>query len=197
MNALAEMLERATCTAWGAMGDDRTRAAVRAASADVMKGLLNGSNRFVHDYAGAVSDDLARVSARPRGLAIRAEVVEALDGPDGRYLVLAPYRATTKVAVRIDDMQTLGGKTPMAGRKEPPKGSWVMVAGTALSRFKTGQRDGVFLLPVEWMAATEPVKWKEPPDPGWGRGGDRGGRGGGGPGGGGPGGGGPGGPGRG
>jgi len=54
---------------------------------------------------------------------------------------------------------------PTAGRGEPKVGAWFALAGAVLSRFDTGERRGVFVLPFEWTSY-QPAEGDSHPD--WG-----------------------------
>jgi hypothetical protein len=170
---LAELALSGARTVWAPTTDEHARAQVRSDAALLMKTLMGVGPHF--DQAlGTAFDKPGGVF--PRGTVLRAEVRESKEGPDGTYLILAPYRSTTLVGVRVDDLLTMGGKAPARDRKVPGVGSWVAVIGAVISKMDTGDEQGLAVLPMDWMPALVPVP---PPGPQWpGRGGNGGGNGG-------------------
>jgi hypothetical protein len=121
---------------------------------------------FDRALADATAASLTRqASPLPRGIVLRAEVRQQEDGPDGAYLVLAPWRAATQVAVRSDDLLAPGAKAAARDRKAPAEGTWITLAGAILSRFDTGKEQGLAVLPLEWspVAAPPPAPPRGPP----------------------------------
>jgi hypothetical protein len=163
LKLLMALCEQGTRTVWAPPGDERARAAVRAAAADVIRVIGSAQYHFrdrLGDAAGAGLDSAS--FAVPFGLVVHAQVGKGLDGPDGRYLLLKPSHGSTSVAVRADDLTNLGTKGSMSIHKEPAEGSWILLVGTALARFKAEDARAVFVLPMEWLPATAPPS---PPAP--------------------------------
>jgi len=155
---LMRMIELGTRTAWAPTTDERTRLTYRKDVLAVLRGLVEVGRRFDRALNSAAAADLSRTgSTLPRGTLMRAEVKEHMDGPDGKYLLLAPVDSGMAVAVRLDDVVQLGGKANLGDHKDPADGSWVLLCGMALSRFDDGKRQGLFVLPLEWTAVAPPA----------------------------------------
>jgi hypothetical protein len=159
LKALSTLAEQGTRTVWVPVADDRARAAARTTAADILKALAGYGPHFRHEHAAAVAAALHTAALPPPwGIVCQAQVTGADDGPDGRYVFLAPWRSQATLAVRADDLVTPGYKT--AARREPPADSWVLLLGAALSKFEADSREGFFVLPCEWLPCTAP-----PPEP--------------------------------
>ena len=157
--SVADMVELATRTLWVPSEDDRIRSAMRTAGRDMIRTLTSVGPNFETTYATATATDLANPGLTfPQGVVLRCEVKEHVDGPDGKYILMAPWKSNIMVAVKYDDMMLLGGKLPMtdAGHKDPVEGSWVAIIGAGLSGFETGKAQGLFILPLEWMPILSP-----------------------------------------
>jgi hypothetical protein len=160
LKALSTLAEQGTRTVWVPVADDRARAAARAAAADILRSLAGYGPHFRRDHAAAVAAALHTAALPPPwGIVCQAQVTGADNGPDGRYVFLAPWRSQATLAVRADDLVTPGYKT--GARREPPADSWVLLLGAVLSKFKADSREGFFVLPGEWMPCTAPPQ----PDP--------------------------------
>jgi len=185
---LAPWAEEGARAVWSAGQDGRSRAAVRTVGAEVLKSLAIVGRNFQSLFGSERVDLVKFPPAMPHGIVLYCRVAESVDGPDGRYLVLESANTPTLAAVRVDDLVGHDDMGPTAGRSEPKVGAWFALAGAVLSRFDTGERRGVFVLPFEWTPY-HPAEGDSPPDwghrPGGGGGGggpprDSGGRGGGG-----------------
>jgi hypothetical protein len=162
MKAVSPLVEGASRTVWAPAVDDRSRVAARAAGQEVVKALSTSGPYFQKAYAAAVAAELGRSDlALPQGVLVHAEVQKRVDGPDGRYLFLAPRDCPTPVLVRVDDLVAPGAKTT-APRKEPAGQTWLILAGLAVSRFKGEGSQGLFVVPLEWAPAAPP---QAPPKP--------------------------------
>ena len=155
---LIQLVELGTRINWAPTTDERTRLTCRKDMASILKSLVIVGRRFDRAFNTAVATDLAQKAVSlPCGTVFRAEVKEHLDGPDGKYILLAPLNSDLPVAVRLDDVIQLGGKSTLGDRKDPADGSWVLVCGMALAPFDSGQRQGRFVLPLEWMPVPVPA----------------------------------------
>jgi len=142
--------EQGTSAVWSAGQDGRSRAAVRAAGVEILKSLAAVGRNF-RSLFGDEGRDLVRFPpALPHGIILYCRVSESVDGPDGRYLFLESVNTRTLAAVRADDLVGREDLGPTAGRSVPQSGTWFALAGAVLSRFDTGERRGVFVLPFEW-----------------------------------------------
>jgi hypothetical protein len=158
---VAGPIEVATRTVWAPVMDDRVRAAMREWGRDTLKTLTSVGPFFEQAYAEATTADLASPSLEfPRGIVLQCTVQSHVEGPDGMYLLLAPWKGNVTAAVRLDDMLTLGARTPMSARKDPADGTWIGLVGSVLSAFDTGKVQGAFVLPLEWMVVENPATAK-------------------------------------
>jgi len=187
-DTLAPWAEQGTSAVWSAGQDGRSRAAVRIVGAEVLKSLAAVGRNFQSLFGSAGADLVKFPPAMPHGIVLYCRVAESVDGPDGRYLFLESVNTQTLAAVRADDLVGHDDLGPTAGRSEPKVGAWFALAGAVLSRFDTGERRGVFVLPFEWSpyqpVVANPRTGGGRPSGGGGGGGGGGGRGGGGGGGG-------------
>jgi hypothetical protein len=147
---LAPWAEQGTSAVWSAGQDGRSRAAVRTVGAEVLKSLAVVGRNFQLLFGSAGVDLVKFPPAMPHGIVLYCRVAESVDGPDGRYLFLESVNTPTLAAVRVDDLVGHDDLGPTAGRGEPKVGAWFALAGAVLSRFDTGERRGVFVLPFEW-----------------------------------------------
>ena len=162
---LAPWAEEGARAVWSAGKDGRLRAAVRTTGAEVLKSLAAVGRNFQLLF-GSLGVDLVKFpSAMPHGIVLYCRVAESVDGPDGRYLFLESVNTRTLAAVRADDLVGHDDLGPTAGRSEPKVGAWFALAGAVLSRFDTGERRGVYVLPFEWTPY-QPVA-VEPSRPDW------------------------------
>ncbi len=156
---LGALADEATRTVWAPVGvDERARVAARGAVSDVCKTIAAARFQFQRPYAMAVADEFAKPATRPpRGVFLYAQVQRHLDGPDGKYAILGAWRLPKEVAVRVNDLQGgPPGKAPAGPRRDPADGTWVVVGGTILSGYNTGNGEGLFMLPAEWCTAGVP-----------------------------------------
>jgi len=159
---LIQVIEMGTRTVWAPATDDRSRLALHREMLTTLKGLTTVGQHFDGTLNSTAAADIRRAAAPPaRGMLVRAQVKEHMDGPDGKYLLLAPLDANTSLAVRLDDMMQLGGKANLGDRREPADGGWLLLCGMVLSRFDDGKHQGAFVLPLEWVPVVAPPA----PDP--------------------------------
>jgi len=147
---LAPWAEQGTRAVWVSDQDGRSRAAVRMMGAEVLKSLASVGRNFRSLFGSKGADLVKFPPAMPHGIVLYCRVAESVDGPDGRYLFLESVNTRTLAAVRADDLVGHDDLGPTAGRGEPKVGAWFALAGAVLSRFDTGERRGVFVLPFEW-----------------------------------------------
>ncbi|MCX5675662.1 MAG: trypsin-like peptidase domain-containing protein [Planctomycetota bacterium] len=156
VKALAPAVEGATRTFWAPVADDNSRTAARATGAEVIKSLATAGRHYQFGHARLQANDLIS-GPLPQGVLVHAEVQKKIDGPDGRYVVLAPRNGSMPVLVRVDDLVAPGAKSTVTARKEPADGTWIFLAGTAIARLPGPDPKGVFILPLEWTPATMPI----------------------------------------
>ena len=160
------MVLEATRVAWSPAGDEKTRTAVHASAAAMLKQLSQANVLFFQvplAFAGWGDVGNAR-KALPRGVILYCEVMETVDGPDGKYVLLGPYNAAPSVAVRADLLNRPAAKG-VAARKLPAAGDKIVLAGAVLGPVKSpSMPQGVYVLPLDWMPA--PGEMPEPRPPG-------------------------------
>ena len=149
---LAPWAEQGTSAVWSAGQDGRSRAAARTAGAEVLKSLAAVGRNFQLLFGSEGVDLVKFPSAMPHGIVLFCRVSDSVDGPDGRYLFLESGNTRTLAAVCADDLVGHDDLGPTAGRSAPRVGAWFALAGAVLSRFDTGERRGVFVLPFEWTS---------------------------------------------
>jgi len=153
MKILGSIAERGARIVWSPDTDGRNRQAARQGILDVLRSLATAPARPRQLFATYAGREVARaVRKTPAGVMVYAQVREVTDGPDGKYLLLEPWQASTTIAVRLSDLvatpQTAGA-TP----NYPPVGSWTYIAGVVLSRFESDTEDGVYILPAVLIPA--------------------------------------------
>jgi len=151
-DGLASWAEEGARAVWSAGQDGRSRAAVRTMGAEVLKSLAVVGRNFRLLFGSKGADLVKFPPSMPHGIVLYCRVSESVDGPDGRYLFLESVNTRTLAAVRADDLVGHDDLGPTAGRGEPKVGAWFALAGAVLSRFDTGERRGVFVLPFEWTS---------------------------------------------
>lgn len=206
--------EKGARAVWAPGIDDRSRASVRSSALEILKAMAMSHAHFRRMLGLATIGEVVRPSVTfPRGLVFYARVRDAVEGPDGRYLILdganppwgvgapprpwdpggrdpgppdrdpggrrrgrildAPARDPTggvvapppdaaagadrtfTAALRADDLAALA-KGPAGNRREPEQGTWIIIAGAALSQYRGGDYSGYAVLPLEWLPAPLP-----------------------------------------
>jgi hypothetical protein len=112
--------------------DEAARASVRESALDLLRGLAKAGPEFRRAFAQAAAEALRKGRAAhefPAGAVLYAQVRETDDGPDGRYIVLAPYQGAPLLVTRTG----AGGAAPNPGKPDPGPpwsyGDWIVVAG--------------------------------------------------------------------
>jgi len=151
MEMLAEWALQGTRVAWGPGVDSRTRSSVRKIGVEMLARLAT-VGRHLRRALGLLGKlgTVTMKDGEPTGVILYAEVEKEIEGPDGTYLLLDSFNARTPVAVRAEDLVGAGGLGPLPGRQVPKKGTWFALAATAVSHFRTGEVQGVYVLPFEW-----------------------------------------------
>jgi len=150
MKMLASVTEHGARIVWSPESDSRSRQGVRQGILDLVRAIATAPPARRHlfaTYAGRAVSQAAR--QQPQGLIVYAQVREKTEGPDSPYLMLEPWQSATSITIRLKDL--LSGTSTSAG--QPAVGSWVYVAGIALSTFDTGLQQGVYVLPVVLIPA--------------------------------------------
>ena len=155
---LARLIQAGTRTIWAPTTEERVRADCRTQVRALLKSLTAVGPRFDKAFNTAAAANVMQVDAPlPRSALFCAQVKGHADGPDGKYLLLAPLNADVPVTVQVDDLMQLGGRSNLGDHRDPADGSWILVSGLVLSRFNDGKLQGFFILPLEWMPVAAPT----------------------------------------
>ncbi len=151
LDMLNKWAEEGTRVAWAAEVETRSRSQVRKIGVEMVSRLAAvGRNlRRVMGPLGRVNT-AQPTGEKPEGVILYARVEQKVDGPDGDYLLLDAFNMRTPAAVRVEDLLGHDGMGPLPGRRVPAKGTWFALAATVVSGFKTGETEGVYVLPFEW-----------------------------------------------
>lgn len=120
------------------------------------KGLLDALGRVGPRYRDALvaqaRANLAKGDGRyPRGVVVYAQLREAVDGPDGKYAVLAPFRSSRLLAVKSERLKRpLGEEDRTKKATKPAQGDWIIVAGLAEGVVSLKGRRPIYLRPFGW-----------------------------------------------
>ena len=157
-SSLERLIQIGTRTIWAPTTDERTRAGCRNQVRAILRSLNTVGPRFDEAFNTAAAANVMQGDASlPRSVLFRAQVKEHADGPDGKYLLLAPLNAAVPVTVQVDDMMQLGGRSNLSDRRDHANGSWILLSGLVLSRFNDGKlHQGSFILPLEWVPVGAP-----------------------------------------
>ena len=154
---LATWAEQGTRVVWSPRPGGRAQGTARAAGQEMLKWLMLSGRRFREAHSEATGRDLNRLgNPSPRGVIVFAEVRDTISGPDGVYVILDPLHTNYMVVVREQDLMGHDGKGPSGGGHRPADKSWVVLAGSVLSRFEVGRYHGVYVLPFEWRRCSVP-----------------------------------------
>jgi len=155
--SLAHLIQTGTRTIWAPTTDERTRAECRNQMRALLKSLNTLGPRFIEAFNAAAAANVMQGDASlPQSALFRAQVKGHADGPDGKYLLLAPLNADVPVTVQVDDLTQLGGRSNLSDHRDPADGSWILLSGLVLSRFNDGKLQGSFILPLEWVPVGAP-----------------------------------------
>ncbi len=154
---LATWAEQGTRVVWAPGPVGRAHSAARAAGQEMLKWLAVAGRRFRETYSEATGRDINRLGSQaPRGLIVYGEIRDTISGPDGPYVILDPVDTNYMVVVRTQDLKGHDGKGPSGSGLRPADKSWILLAGTVLSRFKGSRYRGVYVLPFEWVRCPAP-----------------------------------------
>ena len=157
-SSLARLMQAGTRTVWAPTTDERVRADCRTQVRALLKSLTAVGPRFDKAFNAAAAANVMQADAPlPRCALFCAQVTGHADGPDGKYLLLAPLDAGVPVIVRVDDLTQLGGGLSLGDHRDPANGGWILLSGLVLSRFNDGKLQGSFVLPLEWMPVAAPT----------------------------------------
>ena len=136
--------------------EERAREAAHTNVVNVLEamGKLTGQSRrafidaAVKGLGGGAGDS-------PRGFVAYAQVRETLKGPDGDYVVFAPFHSGRLLAARKDGLSVSSGdgKDPPAEQGPPvlSYGRWVVLAVVAEGAFDLEGRKVVIVRPAAWV----------------------------------------------
>jgi len=136
--------------------EERAREAAQANVVNVLKamGKLTGQSRRAFIDA-AVKEMRGGAGDSPWGLVAYAQVRETLKGPDGDYLIFAPFGSRRLLAARQDGLSvpTGDGQDPPAKQGSPvlSYGRWVVLAAVAEGAFDLEGREVVIVRLAAWV----------------------------------------------
>jgi len=149
-----QMAEEGARIVWAPSVDVKSQTAVRTGAAGILKILADAGNHLRVPFGIASLTDLRLAGlAFPHGVVVFGQVREVLDGPDGKYLVLVPYGTEVVLAVRADLLAEAPGAKAARGAATWSPGDQILLAGAAISRFKTETAEGFYVLPFDWVPA--------------------------------------------
>ena len=129
----------------------------------MLQWLAVAGRYFRETCSAAAGQDLSRLDRpSPRGILVFGEIRDTISGPDGPYVILDPLHTNYMVAVRMQDLMGHEGKGPSGLGRRPADKSWIILAGTVMSRFTVGKHHGVYVLPFEWTRCPSPGPLKRP-----------------------------------
>jgi hypothetical protein len=126
-SSLERLIQIGTRTIWAPTTDERTRAGCRNQVRAILRSLNTVGPRFDEAFnTSAAANVMQGDASLPRSVLFRAQVKGHADGPDGKYLLLAPLNADVPVTVQVDDMMQLGGRSNLSDRRDPADGSTIL-----------------------------------------------------------------------
>lgn len=136
--------------------EERAREAARANVVNVLEAMGKLTGRSRRAFIDAAAKGLGGGAGdSPRGFVAYAQVLETLKGPDGDYVVFAPFHSDRLLAARQDGLSVSSGdgKDPPAKRGSPglSYGRWVVLAVVAEGAFDLEGRKVVFVRPAAWV----------------------------------------------
>jgi len=143
--------------------EERGREAAYTNVVEILESMGKLTGRARRAFIAAAVKELSRGAGdSPRGIVAYAQVRESLAGPDGDYVVFAPFGSRHLFAARKDGLSALSGKgrDPPA-EKGPPGlsyGRWVVLAVVAEGSFDLEGKKVVFVRPAAWV----PGPWLGP-----------------------------------
>jgi hypothetical protein len=151
LELLAEWARQGTRVAWAPEMDARTRSGVRKIGVEMLARLAPVGRRLRRAIGFLGRLNVTRADTDdPQGVLLYARVDDQVEGPDGRYLVLDAFNTRTPIAVRVEDLVGHDGLGPLPGRNVPRENTWFAMAATVVSEFRSGEVQGVYVLPFEW-----------------------------------------------
>jgi len=160
---LATWAEQGTRVVWAPGPVGRAQGTARVAGQEMLQWLAVAGRFFRQTCSAAAGQDLNRLDRpSPRGILVFGEVRDTISGPDGPYVILDPLHTNYMVAVRMQDLMGHDGKGPSGLGRRPADKSWIILAGTVMSRFTVGKHHGVYVLPFEWTRCPSPGPLKRP-----------------------------------
>ena len=140
--------------------DPKGRDAALAGGMNLLKSLSGIGSRYREALSRRTQEDLADPNgAWPRGLAVFAQIRDTLDGPDGSYVLLAPYLSEVTLTVRTDRLKAASGSRDGS---MPEYGDWLVLAGMGLGPVEPAYRSG--RLQGAQPICLQPFVWAPGPD---------------------------------
>ena len=150
---LATIGEQGTQLVHGPGVEAQTRAAVRGQVAEFLEGLGKVGERFRRQFDAAGAAAVAKAEDElPAGLVLYAQVRETVDGPDGRYTLLALHRSSVLLVVRHETLGPTLGETVHVPDATWRYGKWLVLAGRAEKKLALPDRELIYFRPAAWAS---------------------------------------------
>jgi len=141
------MAEAGTWLASAGGVEPKVRDAVFSSGLDVLRAIAKVGKSYRDDLAQEIKSDLSKGgTGGPHGMVVYAQVREAVDGPDGKYVLLSPQGAGTTFAAKAD---RLAAVAEVRGTRLD-EGRWVILAGLAMGPVSLGSRHATYVQPFAW-----------------------------------------------
>ncbi|MCX5654553.1 MAG: trypsin-like peptidase domain-containing protein [Planctomycetota bacterium] len=143
----ARMAEAGTWLASAGGVDPKVRDMVFSNGLDVLRAIAKVGRAYRDDLVQEIKTDLGKAGAiDPRGVVAYVEVRDSVEGPDGKYLILAPLHAHPMLAAKGDRLAAVA--EVRGGRLD--EGKWIIVAGLVMGRVTIGSHQPLFVQPFAW-----------------------------------------------
>jgi len=134
----------------------RAREAAHTNVVDVLEAMGKLTGRSRRAFIDAAAKGLGGGAGdSPKGFVVYAQVRETVKGPDGDYVVFAPFHSDRLLAARKDGLSVPSGdgQGPPAERGSPvlSYGHWVVLAVVAEGAFDLEGRKVVLVRPAGWV----------------------------------------------
>ncbi|MGB2938354.1 MAG: trypsin-like peptidase domain-containing protein [Phycisphaerae bacterium] len=151
--SLATIGEQGTQLVYGPGVEAQTRAAVRGQVAEFLGGLSKVGERFRRQFDAAGAAAVAKAKDElPAGLVLYAQVRETVDGPDGRYTLLAPHWSSVLFVVRHETFGPTSDEIVHVPDATWRYGKWLVLAGRAEKKLALPGRELIYFRPAAWAS---------------------------------------------
>jgi len=162
----AQYVRMAEYGTWMSLAGDvepKARDAAFSNALDLLRAIGKVGRRYRDDLIKEAREELGKPAAEsatgPKGVVVFAEVREAVDGPDGPYLIFSPHLSRTLLASKADRLTSTG--EAQGGKPRP--GQWIVLAGAAIGPVSLGDHKPVFVQPFAWADGPDLGGPRRPP----------------------------------